>query len=127
MPIPAEKPTPLSLAAWTDFTIGSGGTIVIPRHGTADLILPANAPGWLATVSFNSLVRASSARKPCPYWPRILDATIGLLAAARRLGITEREVKRLLATGQLGGIKIGNEWRVSAVHCERVSLRGAGR
>ena len=87
MPIPEEKPTPLSLAAWIDFTIGNGATIVIPRRGTTDLIFPDDAPAWLTELSFNANVRSSSLQKPCRYLPRILDATIGVLAAARRLGI----------------------------------------
>jgi len=124
MPIPAEKPTPLSLAAWIDFTIGSGATIVIPRRGTTDLIFSDDAPGWLTELSFNAIVRASSLQKRCRYLPRILDVTVGVLAAARRLGITEKEVKRRLASGELGGVKIGSEWRASVAHIERL-LAGA--
>ena len=51
---------------------------------------------------------------------RILDATIGVLAAARRLGISEKEVKGRLAAGELGGVKLGSEWRVSAAHIKRL-------
>jgi len=124
MSIPKHKPDRISLAAWIDFTIGNGATIVISRHGTTDLILPDDAPGWLTEISFNEIVRASSFQKPFPYLSRILSATMGVLATARRLGISEKEVKRRLATGELGGVKLGSEWRASVANIERL-LAGA--
>jgi excisionase family DNA binding protein len=121
MTIPKEKPAALSLSAWIDYTIGRGAAIVIPRTGAADLILPLGTPAWLHDFPFNAAVRDFTVRKPSPYLSSILDATIGTLAAARRLSIQEKDVIRLLQNGELGGVKLGSQWRVSAGHCKRLS------
>jgi len=48
----------------------------------------------------------------CPVCDRPLDEHQPPKAVARSLGIGQRSVRRLLALGELDGIRIGHTWRI---------------